>query len=163
MNKYQPHIKVLVEDDAIRQVANGFFLNYNVVGRIQIMPTLGGWPNVKEEFETIYVTAMRNNLSIYCVLIIDFDEDLDRRTTFNQIIPKDLRDRVILIGAFDEVEDLCREEGKSKENMGKEITRMCSSGGNICNINQLKHNKEEVDQYGNKFRELIFGTSILAE
>jgi hypothetical protein len=44
VNKYKPHIYVLPEDDANRQIANGFLLHESVDSRsIQVMPTTGGW------------------------------------------------------------------------------------------------------------------------
>jgi hypothetical protein len=43
MNKYKSHILILPEDDANREIANGFNLNENLDDRsIQILPSAGG-------------------------------------------------------------------------------------------------------------------------
>jgi hypothetical protein len=44
VNKYEDHVLVLPEDDANRQIANGFILNSNVKERaIQVLPIADGW------------------------------------------------------------------------------------------------------------------------
>lgn len=59
INRYQPHIFVLPEDDANRQMANGCVKSLTVNGRvIQILPPVGGWMNVLDRFEKIYVPEM---------------------------------------------------------------------------------------------------------
>lgn len=51
MNKYKPHVLVLPEDDANRQIANGFLLNSNLNrNAIQILPIAGGWLKVVDTF-----------------------------------------------------------------------------------------------------------------
>jgi hypothetical protein len=43
-NKFKPHVLVLPEDDANRQIANGFLSNSKLVVRaIQVLPIVGGW------------------------------------------------------------------------------------------------------------------------
>ena len=44
VNKYLPHLLILPEDDANRELANGFVLNHAVNSRaVQILPPAGGW------------------------------------------------------------------------------------------------------------------------
>lgn len=44
INKYKAHLLVLPEDDANRQMANGFILDPNLNERvIQVLPPVGGW------------------------------------------------------------------------------------------------------------------------
>ncbi len=51
INKYKRHILVLPEDDANRQIANGFLLDPNLdVRAIQILPPSGGWKKVLNSF-----------------------------------------------------------------------------------------------------------------
>jgi hypothetical protein len=43
LNKHKPHLIVLPEDDANRQIANGFINSSNVNQRaIQVLPPVGG-------------------------------------------------------------------------------------------------------------------------
>ena len=51
VNKYQPHVLVLPEDDANRQLANGFLLDqYLSTRKIQVLEEVGGWIQVLERF-----------------------------------------------------------------------------------------------------------------
>lgn len=55
LNKYRPHLLVLPEDDANRQIANGFILHPNVNSRaIQVLPPSGGWRKVLEDFRNVH-------------------------------------------------------------------------------------------------------------
>jgi hypothetical protein len=74
INKYAPHVYVIPEDDADRQLADGFILHHAVkVQRIQVMPVAGGWPNVLKTFEDEYLQALRNNSHAHVVMVVDFD------------------------------------------------------------------------------------------
>jgi hypothetical protein len=43
MNKYRPHVIVIPEDDANRQIANGFLLHPAIATRaVGVMPPAGG-------------------------------------------------------------------------------------------------------------------------
>lgn len=60
INHYQPHIFVLPEDDANRQIVNGFILDLNLNSRaIQVLPPAGGWTKVVEKFTNDYASTMR--------------------------------------------------------------------------------------------------------
>ncbi|MEH1785097.1 MAG: hypothetical protein V7L23_05745 [Nostoc sp.] len=51
INKHKPHILVLPEDDANRQIANGFILDISLNSRaIQVLPEARGWQNVVDTF-----------------------------------------------------------------------------------------------------------------
>lgn len=51
VNKYRPHVFVLPEDDANRQIAIGFSLDEGLDARsIQVLPSVGGWTRVRDEF-----------------------------------------------------------------------------------------------------------------
>ena len=51
-NRYRPHIVVLIEDDADRDLFNGFMLEVDWRKNRQIHPepVSGGWPNVRADF-----------------------------------------------------------------------------------------------------------------
>ena len=51
VNRYLPHVLALPEDDANRQLANGFLLDqYVSTHKIQVLPEVGGWTQVLELF-----------------------------------------------------------------------------------------------------------------
>jgi len=52
INKFKPHILVLPEDDANRQIANGFIQALNVNERaIQVMPNADGWKKAVDNLQ----------------------------------------------------------------------------------------------------------------
>ena len=60
INKHRPHILVLPEDDAKRQIANGFILDLNLNSRaIQVLPEARSWEDVVEKFTHDYASTMR--------------------------------------------------------------------------------------------------------
>lgn len=60
INQYRPHIFVLPEDDANRQIANGFILDLNLNRRtIQVLPEARGWKDVVDKFTNDYASKMR--------------------------------------------------------------------------------------------------------
>jgi hypothetical protein len=77
VNKYLPHVLVLPEDDANRQLANGF-----------------------------HVSGMRKYTDRFMVLLIDFDDHLNRLKTMKDSIPEDLLDRVFILGTLSKPEAL---------------------------------------------------------
>ncbi|MGA2659008.1 MAG: hypothetical protein ABSH34_16015 [Verrucomicrobiota bacterium] len=59
VNKYRPHVYVLPEDDANRQLANGFLLHPDLLARnIQVLPEVGGWHEVLDHFKSDYANGM---------------------------------------------------------------------------------------------------------
>ncbi len=69
-NKYKAHILVLPEDDANRQIANGFVLHPNLNERaIQILPAAGGWTKIMHAFRTVHAHQMKQYHERRIVLI----------------------------------------------------------------------------------------------
>ena len=57
VNKYLPHVLVLPEDDANRQLANGFLLDRALMTRsIQVLAEAGGWTAVLDRFKSDHVS-----------------------------------------------------------------------------------------------------------
>ena len=123
-NKYKPHILVLPEDDANRQIANGFVLDPNLNERaIQILPAAGGWEKVMQAFRTVHANHMNQYPERRIVLIIDFDDILDDRLSHIQSeIPEKLHDRVFVLGVLSEPEKLKADLNKGYEDIGTDIT-----------------------------------------
>lgn len=62
-NNYKPHLHVLPEDDANRQIANGFLLNPHLNERaIQILPIVGGWKKVLDVFKSVHARELKKYL-----------------------------------------------------------------------------------------------------
>ncbi|MTJ49312.1 hypothetical protein [Dolichospermum sp. UHCC 0259] len=61
-NEYRPHLIVLGEDDAHRQIVNGFCLDLNVnPDVIQLLENARGWGHIMDEFKDVYIQKLRQN------------------------------------------------------------------------------------------------------
>ena len=70
-NKYRPHICVLPEDDANRQIANGFLTNFNVAMKsINILPIANGWRRVLEDFLQNLCDAILHRILSSCSILM---------------------------------------------------------------------------------------------
>ena len=144
VNRERPHILVLPEDDANRQIANGFLLNFRA-NQIQILTPAGGWKKVVDRFLQDHEPFMNANAERFMVLLIDFDGHLDRFEQISQKIPVTLKDRVFILGAFDDPEDLKKKKLGSYEAIGEKIANDCRDGTNTIWQHQLLvHNVQEV-------------------
>ena len=146
MNKYASHVYVIPEDDADRQIADGFVLHHQVkAARIQVMPLAGGWRNVLKTFQDEYIQALRKYQQAHVVMLIDFDGHTDeRRAEFAQAIPDDLRARVFVVGSKDNPETLKKALKISFEEIGKSLANDCDAGtAEHWDHEQLKHNDAE--------------------
>lgn len=148
LNRYKPHIIVLPEDDANRQMVNGFIQALNVNARaIQVMPPAGGWSKVLNSFEKGYVPDMRSYLDRRLILLIDFDEQNIRYKDVKDGIPADLNDRVFILGVWSEPEQLRRKSGKSFEGIGSLLAQGCPNNRDeLWEDDLLKHNDSEVER-----------------
>lgn len=149
INKYQSHILVLPEDDANRQIANGFILHPNLSGRaIQVLPPAGGWMNVLNDFKDVHALEMQKYPYRMIVLLIDFDNQQNDRLSYvkNQI-PQDLTDRVFVLGVLSEPENLRKTIQRTFENIGENLSQDCSDDMNeLWRHDLLKHNQPELER-----------------
>jgi hypothetical protein len=146
MNKYVPHVYVIPEDDAGRQIADGFVLHHQVSDtRIQVVPPPGGWAEVLKVFEDEYLQTLHQYPERHVVMLIDFDDHVEqRRSHFEQAIPDDLRARVFIVGVKDEAETLKKAVGISFEKIGQSLAADCDAGtAENWNHEQLQHNDAE--------------------
>lgn len=156
---YPPHVYVIPEDDACRQIADGFVLQENVDSRrIQVMPVAGGWGHVLETFKREYVSLLRNRERDHAILLIDFDGAFDRRFShFQQEIPDDLGSRVFVVGARDEAETLKRALKQSLERIGRSLAEDCHDGTTTrWDHDQLQHNDGERDRLRDAVKPFLF-------
>lgn len=159
VNFYKPHVFVLPEDDANRQIALGFVLDPGVKQRnIQILPKSGGWGKVLDSFVNDHVEGLRKYPLRHLVLLIDFDDQGDaRRGHFLQHFPHDVRDRVFLLGTSSEPEPLRKECGNSLEAIGKQLAAECYRGEtNLWAHELLAHNAPERQRLDAKVKSILF-------
>jgi len=128
INKFKPHVLVIPEDGADRQLANGFQQYFAVNFRaIEIKKEAGGWLHVLDVFEQEMVRYLRNYPNGHVVMLIDFDEKGEaRRSKCEQRIPEDLKHRVFLIGTSDSPEDLKKELKLTLEGIGHALAEDCN-------------------------------------
>lgn len=119
-NKYKPHIFVLPEDDATRQIASGFLLNLTLNDHvIKVLPPVGGWSKVVEEFANVHADEMQRYPERRIVLLIDFDSKTERLSFVKDKIPEELSDRVFVLGVWSEPEVLKTNLKKNLEDIGR--------------------------------------------
>ncbi len=154
-NRYKPHLLVLPEDDANREIANGFSLK--VPGRtMQILEVAGGWLHVLNLFEREHLTKMRQFSQCRLVLLVDFDCDSERQTEVLAKVPDDLRDRVFVLGTWSEPERLKGDLG-SFETIGGKLAADCQNQTNTAWSHQLlQHNQDELVRLRQSVRSFLF-------
>ncbi len=160
VNKYLPHVYVLPEDDANRQVANGFFLDERLRQRqLYVLEEAGGWNEVLERFCSIHAAEMERVPGRFMVLLIDFDNKIDRLQSSRDRIPTHLRDRVFILGVLSEPEDLKHDLG-SFETIGLALAKDCREETNATwGHRLLRHNGGEADRLRVQVRQVLFPDS----
>ena len=123
VNRHRPHLLILPEDDATRQIANGFWLKAR---NMRVLPQADGWPNVLSTFRSFYIQYLRTYAHAQLVLFIDFDQQFSTRFShFQQAIPQDIANRVYVLGAATEAETLTKQVKLNKEDVGKALADEC--------------------------------------
>jgi hypothetical protein len=157
VNKNKPHVLVLPEDDADRQLANGFHMEVAMIRQMQVLPEVGGWRKVLDYFQSDHANYMRRYPQRYMVLLIDFDNEEDRLDTAKRFIPDDLKDRVFVLGALGEPEDLRSSGLGSPETIGKGLAKDCrEETDEIWGHDLLRHNASELDRLRQHVRTILF-------
>lgn len=157
VNKYQPHVLVLPEDDANRQLANGFLLDQSLLTRkIQVLEEVGGWTRVLERFKSDHVIEMYRYPYRSMVLLIDFDGEGDRLDDAKAAIPNDLSERVFVLGALSKPEALRRALG-DYETIGLALAKDCrEETDTFWRHDLLRHNARELDRLREHVRPILF-------
>jgi hypothetical protein len=157
-NIYRDHIFVLPEDDANRDIANGFSSRLPIGTRqIQLLPNSGGWTNACDKFVNVYIKRMRNSKRLHVVLLIDFDRQDDRLTFVKTRIPEDLTDRVFVLGAWSTPEELRKANLGTFEEIGGRLADDChTKSENTWGHELLKHNADELARMTQILRPIIF-------
>jgi hypothetical protein len=157
VNKYLPHVLVLPEDDANRQLANGFSLELSLATRrLQILEEAGGWQEVLNRFKTDHLQEMDRYAGRFMVLLIDFDGREDRLNTVKAAIPDRLKERVFVLGAWHEPEELRVNLG-SYETIGLAMARDCRDNTDVTWAHVLLgHNAGELERLRKHVRPILF-------
>jgi hypothetical protein len=149
---------VLPEDDANRQLANGFLLDDALSTQIQVLEEAGGWIKVLDDFKSAHVAEMDRYPSRFMVLLIDFDGQERRMNEMTAKVPERLRPRVFIIGARTEPEDLKKAGLGSYESIGSDLARDCrEETEKTWGHELLRHNEGELVRLRESVRRILFG------
>jgi hypothetical protein len=157
-NKGRPHVLVLPEDDANRQLANGFWLQITPERQRQldVCHVAGGWKKVLQLFNSDHVPAMRRYPARFMVLLIDLDEDKSRLEKAKASIPEDLADRVFILSTLTQPEALRADLGPY-EGIGQAMADDCREETyEICEHKLLQHNAVELGRLRESVRPILF-------
>jgi hypothetical protein len=158
VNKHRPHVFVLPEDDANRQLANGFVLDASLrfPRQIFVLPVAGGWTQVLERFLSDEAVDMQNCPDRYMVLLLDFDNDPQRLDTARNRIPVHLSERVFILGVWSEPERLKEALGPYEE-IGSALAQDCRDEASATwDHLLLRHNGEELARLRERVRPILF-------
>ena len=156
MNHHLPHILILPEDKANREIVNGFLLADGIKpNQVKALKVAGGWANVTEEFLNIYVPEMVRHPQRFMILLVDLDGKIERVRFVKQSIPEQLTGRVFVLGVLTEPEQLKKRLG-SFEQIGKSLATDCIAESDlIWDDPLLQHNKAEVARMKHVVRPIL--------
>ena len=156
INRYKPHVLVLPEDDANRQLLNGFLPHPSLSQQIQPLEEAGGWLKVLDCFESDQVQEMAKYPNKTMVLLIDFDGQRDRLNRAKAVIPDNLKDRVFVLGVWTEPEALKAILG-SYEKIGRAMAEDCREDtATTWGHELLRHNAGEIGRLRRQVRPILF-------
>jgi len=161
IDRYQPHVLVLPEDDANRQIANGFKLNleFKKSNSLRILPPAGGWVKVVEAFNNDQVNDVQKYGERRIILLIDFDNHFPERLDYiKSRIPDGISERVFVLGALSDPQELkTRMARKGLEEIGKSLAQDCSENTQrIWGYEMLRHNRSELDRLILSVKPILF-------
>jgi hypothetical protein len=158
VNRYRPHVLVLPEDDANRQLANGFLLHPDLPPRaIQVLEEVGGWKEVLLRFRTDHIAGMERYADRFIILLIDFDAQEGRLQYAKAGVPEQFSERVFFLGAWTEPEALKKALSRTYEEIGQDLARDCRDGNdNTWRHELLRHNAAELDRLRTSVRPILF-------
>ena len=155
-NRFLPHVLVLPEDDANRQLANGFQKRVTSIRQMVVLRVAGGWKEVLNRFQADHVRGMELYDNRYMVLLLDFDGDVTRLETAREAVPPELRDRVFILGALTNPEELKRAQGMTLEAIGSELADGCRENNNrTWGHDLLRHNEAELTRLRTRLGPII--------
>lgn len=155
VNRNRPHVLILPEDDANRQIANGFHLE-TYSNQFQVLAECGGWIKVLHCFERDHVGQMERFPERLMILLIDLDGRNERYQSIKDKIPARIADRIFVLSTLTEPEELKGDLG-SFEQIGRALAKDCREGKNQTWPHRLlQHNAEEVRRLNERVRPILF-------
>lgn len=160
VNREKPHVFVLPEDDANREIANGFQLVVSNPRQIQVLPPAGGWTYVLAKFRAEYEPTMQRYPERVMILLIDFDNNRQMRSDVQAFCDEreanGLQNRVFVLGSLDEPERLRGSHG-TYETIGKNLAKDCRDDTHLTwGSSQFAHNAEELARIGPIVSRILF-------
>ena len=161
VNKYRPHVFVLPEDDANRQLAIGFLRDQALrIERVQVLREAGGWTKVLEKFRSVHVVELDRYPQRFLVLLIDFDSNQERFAKTQVEIPEHLTERVFILGVLSKPEALKQANLGSYEDIGLAMAKDCRAETDATwGHHLLRHNAGELDRLRERVRSILFETA----
>ena len=166
-DKFKNHLIIIPEDDANRQIANGFenALTQKKSKAIQVLPIARGWKKVLDTFHKEHISNMRKYPKRNVLLLIDFDvkeggAGHDHRLDYmKESIPADLKNRVFVLGSLSNPEDLKKANNSPNtfEDIGKALAQDCFDGTNlIWGHDLLDHNQDDLKLMKKSVKPFLF-------
>ena len=159
VSKYKPHVWVVPEDDANRQLANGFLLHPRLdLTAIDVRPAPGGWPKVLEAMERIHTRELRKYTLRQLILLVDFDGKGDARAAhFRAAFPSDVQGRIYVLGVRDEPESMRADLGIRFEDVGRRLADACDNDEDgLWGNEHLLHNRAELLRLSANVKPILF-------
>lgn len=166
MNKYQPHLKILCEDEINQNFAKGFILGLNLnndqlpLPRIEtIKYVTGGWTKAVNNLNEVWLDQLRQNEHLFLLILIDSDGCSNRLNEILSAIPEEFKERVFIMGCLHEpeilkqqshsaIKQMNKKEKVSDEAVGKVLFQHCKDNpeNNLWYSDELKHNANEIER-----------------
>lgn len=161
VNKDRPHILVLPEDDANREIANGFLLYpFLFDRRIQVLGVAGGWTQVLARFNSDHAAQMDRWPERLMILLIDFDRKVDRLEEVRSGLPARLSERLFTLGAWSNPEALRQAGLGSYEEIGFAMAKDChEETSSTWGHELLRHNAAELSRLTRRAKSILFPQS----
>lgn len=159
MNRHAPHVLIVAEDDANRQMAVGFEGHPAVKYQwLKVQKAGRGWQNVLKTFQIELVPYLQKYLLAHVILLIDYDNVYAaRRAQFDAATPIALKDRVFVLGAESSPEYLHNALGMKFREIGNALAGDCADGTmNLWHHPQLIHNEPDRLRLLTKVRGILF-------
>ncbi len=147
-NKYVPHLLVIPEDEANRQIMTGFVSHLEVDNRrITVEPVACGWIKALEQFRINHLMGMAKYENRHVMILIDFDGRENRLEKAKEYIPENMRSRVYVMGCLSEPEKIRAATRMSKSQLGEAIAEACLRGNeDLWKTDILAHNRAELER-----------------
>lgn len=157
-NNFRPHLLVLPEDDANRQMLLGFRNHHAVNSRqMPVQNVARGWLNARDSILDEHIGLMRKYPERHVLLVVDFDDHPNRREEIMSQIPEDLLERFYVLGCSDEPERLTSSLGINFEAVGESLALDCVHNTNdTWSHSMLIHNASELERLRANVKSFLF-------